>query len=124
MLHYKQILELGYIPFAGRKVPIPRAFLRIAHKHYCHFNQPSAFFDTVNRKRLYTPFKTGLENKEISDLYTKFVDVKNEYVKNLEKEWDEMISHHLETGEKPQFVIAAENAIYDFNNKHHKEDII
>ena len=55
--NYSQLLRLGYLPYAGEKVSLPRYFEKLAHKHYCHFFDRSYFFDTDERKRVYTPFK-------------------------------------------------------------------
>ena len=71
--NYRQILSLGYIPFGKTKMPIPRYFEKLAHKHWCHFNDQTAFFDQSYRKRIYTPFKTGQENKQIADLYAYYL---------------------------------------------------
>jgi hypothetical protein len=122
LANYKQILSLGYIPFACRKIPMPRSFEKIAHKHWSHFNEPSNFFDTKERKKLYTPFKQGLENKEISDLFNQYITLKRDKITQLEEEWDNVISHHLETKEKPEFIKSAENALYDLNNKNNQKD--
>lgn len=120
--HYRQILTLGYVPFSGRKIPVPRSFLKIAHRHYCHFYEKSAFFDTSSRKAIHRPFKHGVENKEIADLYTNYIETKQEYVKTLITEWEETLSKHLATGDKPDFLLSAENALYDLNNKQHLKD--
>lgn len=120
--NYKQILSLGHVPFNGRPVPIPRSFVRRAQRHYCHFYDKSKFFDTDQRKALFRPFKQGVANKEIADLYTIFIETKQEYVKTLEIEWEEMLAQHLATGEKPEFLLSAENALYDLNNKQQLKD--
>lgn len=121
MIHYKQILTLGYVPIDGKKMPVPRSFERRAHKHYCHFYKPAAFEDTFLRKRLYTPFKKNEQNKELADLYIDYKKQKELKIKDLEREWDEVISQHLETGEDPDFVKAGQNALYDLYNKIREE---
>lgn len=120
--NYSQILRNGFVSFSGGKRPIPRSFIRIAHKHYCHFYEKSAFFDTNVRKALYRPFKQGVENQEIADLYKTFIDTKKEYIKQLETEWEETLSQHLETGDKPDFVKSGENAAHDLFNRTQLKD--
>nr|QJB19276.1 MAG: replication initiator protein [Microvirus sp.] len=117
MSHYRQILMLGYVPINGRKLPLPRYFQKLAHKHYCHFYEKSAFFDTTDRKRLYTPFKIGQENKEIADLFIEYKNIKAEKILEMEKEWNAVISQHLTEKTKPDFIRSNENALYDLNKK-------
>lgn len=119
--NYKQILTLGYIPFSGRKIPIPRYFIRLAHKHYCHFYDQSAFFNTIDRQQLYRPFTKEEPNQEIADLYIKFNALKQDYIKQLELDWNEVITKYLTTKQKPDFIQAAENALYDLKNKNLQE---
>jgi len=119
--HYDQILSLGYVPFNGRKLPVPRYFQKLAHKHWCHFFDPSFFFDNKYRKRVYTPFKTGLENKEIADLWITFNDKKQEKIREYEKMWDEIMSQCFSDAEVPDFIKSAENALYDLKNKNKQE---
>ena len=121
LANYKQILRLGYIPINGQKLPIPRYFQKIAHKHYSHFYETENFFDTPQRKKLYTPFKTGLENKEIADLYIEFKKQKDLKIEELEKKWNDVISHHLTTKSEPDFIKSNQNALYDLQNKQSKE---
>lgn len=122
--HYRQLLSLGYIPFGGRRIPLPRYFQRIAHKHYSHFYAPENFFDYPHRKRLYTPFnfRTNWPNKEIADLYQKFSEEKQTKIDQLEIEWEETLDLHLQTNNKPDFIIAAENYIYDQKNRLNKNE--
>lgn len=116
--HYSQILRLGYIPFSGRKLPIPRYFQKIAHKHWCHFNETSAFFDIPKqRKALYRPFKIGEENLQISQLYSEYKNMKQERILELEKEFEETILSYLGTKTVPSFVQSGLNAEYDLKNK-------
>lgn len=119
--HFRQILSNGYISFGTgtsmRKVPIPRSFEKIAHKHYSHFHEPENFFDNERRKKLYTPFKPGQENSQISDLYIHYRSIKDEQIEKIKEEWDKVIQTHLNTGEKPEFIKSAENALYDLKNK-------
>lgn len=117
MRHYRQILSLGYIPFNNTRVPIPRSFERRAHKHYCHFYDTSYFFDTLDRKRWYTPFRENDAIKDLADLYIQYKEAKTEQVKILEREWDELIQTHLETGEEPDFIKFGQNLLYDMKQK-------
>lgn len=119
--HYDQILRLGYIPFSGRKMPLPRYFEKLAHKHYCHYYDQSAFHDTKERKKLYTPFRKGEENKQIADLYKKYKKQKDEKIVELTKEWEEFIQSNLETKDIPEFSKSGSNALYDLRNKNNTE---
>lgn len=120
--HYRQILMLGYIPFQGKKIPVPRYFKKIAHKHYSHFYDTDNFFDFPHRKKLYTPFKQGEENKEIADLYIKFSENLQSKTQDLILEWDEVISNHLNTNEKPDFIKSAENFRHDQKQKNNQKE--
>jgi len=117
MRMYRQILSLGYVPFGKQKMPIPRSFLKIAHKHFSHFYDQANFFDTSTRKALYRPFKQGEENKEIAQLYIKFKEQQKELIKELETEWWNTIEKEFDTKEKPDFVKSAENLLYDLKQK-------
>lgn len=122
LTHFDQILRLGYVPFNGRKIPVPRYFQKLAHKHYSHFYEKSNFFDLPYRKRLYTPFKKGSENKKIADLYIVFINLKADHLVQIENEWNQTIEKHLTTKEKPDFIKSAENYLYDLKNKVNKGD--
>lgn len=115
--HYKQILTLGFVPMNGRKMPLPRYFEKLAHKHYCHFYEPSFFRDSTERKAWYRPFKNGLENKEIADLYKEYLKNKELRLSELVSEWEEVISQYMESDEPPDFQKSGENALYDLKNK-------
>lgn len=115
--HYKQILSLGYLPFGGKRVPIFRYFQKLAHRHYCHFYDKGAFFDSPQRKRLYSPFKPGHENKEIADLFQIYSETKQKLIEQLTTEWEEEISKYIFNKDKPDFIISAENYLYDLKNK-------
>lgn len=121
--HYKQLLQLGYVPLSGTKLPLPRTFERAAHKHYCHFYDKTAFFKTDKRENpLYTPFKIGYENKEIADLYIHYNNNKQEKIAELEKNWNEFITDHLINNTTPDFKNAGENAMYDLAKKNLKHE--
>lgn len=119
--HYNQLLSLGYIPFNGKKVPLPRYFEKLAHKHYSHFYAPENFFDLPHRKKIHRPFKLGEENKEIADQYKNYQILKQEKIKDLEIEWDLTIEKYLFTKQKPDFLISAENYLYDKKQQNKKE---
>jgi len=121
LMHYDQILKLGYIPIGGRKMPIPRYFQRLAHKHFSHFYEKENFFDNKYRKALHRPFKLGEENKKIADLFIEFKKVKDEKIKEYEAEWDAVILQYLTTKQKPDFIKSAENALHDLRNKQQPE---
>lgn len=115
--HYSQILSLGYIPMDGKKVPIPRYFEKLAHKHYCHFYDQSYFHDTKERKAPYRPFKAGQENQMIAELYMVYRLQKEAKIQELEKEWDSVISQFLTSKTPPDFIKSGENTLYDLQNK-------
>lgn len=115
--HYSQILRLGFIPFNGKKFPIPRYFLKIAHKHYSHFYENQNFFDTPQRKKLYTPFKDGQAIKLMADLYKVFRAERDILLDTLRAEWEEHIKDYVFGKEEPDFKIAADNYRYDRGNK-------
>lgn len=115
--HYKQILSLGYVPIDGKKLPVPRYFQKLAHKHYCHFYQKDAFFDLSYRKALYRPFKLGLENKEIADLYIEYDKQKKSRLPELEAQWNQTIDDYLTTKEQPDFIKSGSNTLYDLQKK-------
>lgn len=121
LLHYKQLLSLGYVPIGGRKLPLPRYFQKLAHKHWAHFNDTSYFFDTPDRKQVYRPFKLGEENKEISDLYAIYKATKDSRLPELEKEWNDVISQYLTDSDSPDFIKSNENKLYDLRNKNNLE---
>lgn len=119
--HYKQILELGYVPINGKKLPIPRYFQKLAHKHWCHYYAPAAFKDTHQRKKLYNAFKNNEANKDIADTYILFKNIKEEKLLELRKEWDDVISHYLTTLETPDFILSGQNTLHDLHNKQTRE---
>lgn len=119
--HYPQLLKLGYIPVNGKRLPLPRYFEKLAHKHYSHFYDAKNFYDTKERKALYRPFKQNEANKEIADLYILFKTIKEEKITQLAKEWEDFIEKDKSTNEKPEFVKSHENALYDLKNKNNIE---
>lgn len=119
--HYKQILQLGYIPFGGKKLSIPRYFQKLAKKHWCHFNDPSAFFDTYARKALYRPFIKTEPSIEISRLYSSYLLQKEDQIEILVEEWQDTLQQYLTTKNDPDFIKSLNNNLYDLRNKHHEE---
>lgn len=120
--NYSQLLRLGYIPFAGAKLPLPRYFERLAHKHYCHFFEPEAFFDIPKgRKALHRPFKIGHENRHIAELFIQYRNSKNLRILEMEQEFNEVLAKFLSDKEDPDFVKSGSNAEYDFLNRNHLE---
>lgn len=114
--HYKQILRLGYVPFSGRKAPIPRYFLKLAHRHWCHFHDLSAFVATKWRKE---PLYRRLEepSRSIADLYDFHINQRKEFIKTLADEWDLFIEQSLFSQESPDFVLSGENAMHDLQHR-------
>lgn len=120
------ILRLGYVPIGGKRLPVPRSFQKIAHKHWCYFNDPSAFRDTSTRKALYRPFTHksdpgSVPNPEIARAYALFKSIKDEKIKEYEQEWNETINSYLTTGKDPDFIKSNQNALYDLNRQNTKE---
>lgn len=120
MANYAQILGLGYIPFNGQKVPIPRYFEKLAHKHYSHYYAQENFFDNKDRKALYRPFKNEEPNIQIADLYKKYVTQKEEKIIQFSKEFNDEIEPHIFTKTKTKFQKSAENYLHDQTAKINK----
>lgn len=114
--HYGTILALGYCSVDGRKIALPRYFEKLAHKHYCHFYDQSAFFKTSSRLALYRPFKSGEENLEIANLFLQYYERKKTIIAELSQEWEKHIEPYI-YGEKPDFLKAGENQLYDLKNR-------
>lgn len=121
LLHYKQILSLGYVPVDGKKLPVPRYFQRLAHKHYCHFNEPSAFWDTKERKALYRPFRKEEPSLEISELYKTYDAKKRLHIEEKTIEWQDLMKVILTEKLEPDFIKSNSNALYDLQNKNKPE---
>lgn len=114
--NYDQVLRLGYIPFEGRRERVPRYFEKIAHKHWSHFYSPSNFFDTDQRKKLYSPFKKGEESKAIADLFINYKKLKQVFIDERILEWNDFVSEHW-LDDKVDFQQSGENFLYDLNNR-------
>lgn len=115
--HYLQILRLGYIPFGNEKRPIPRYFLKLAHKHWAHYYDPSFFFDTTKAKKRYRPFDKEEPNKKLADLYEEFSKEKELNFVELSEKWGDDIKEYLFNNKKTHFFMSGENFIYDLKNK-------
>lgn len=115
--HYSNLLRLGWVPINGYKLPLPRYFQKLAHKHYAHYYEPRLFIGEGKKKARYTPFKPGVANREIADLFVQYSLNKQERIYELEQQWSEFIQDHLTNKTKPDFILSAENALYDLNKK-------
>lgn len=120
--HYKQLLTLGFIPFSGRKIRIPRYFEKIADKHYSYFYDPSRFHNTSFRKAVYRPFKNNEQNKEIADLYLDYKTRKLQRIETLTEDWQNLITEHLTSKTDPDFIKASSNNLYDLKNRQKQEN--
>lgn len=122
LAHYRQILSNGWVPYGGRRMPLPRYFYKIAHKHFSHFFEKANFENTKTRRALYTKFKSDDEAKrEIAELFIFYKTKRDEYIRELNDEWDQFITEHLQTKEKPDFIKAAENKLHDLRNQQKQE---
>lgn len=120
--HYAQLLTLGAVPFGSRFAPLPRYFEKLAHRHWCHFHEPSAFYDIPGRKRIYSPFKEGSANERISNLYAQYIKNKKQRIALKEEKWkNEIIQPYLENGVDPDFMKSLKNSYYDLKNKQTQE---
>lgn len=117
LAHYDQILRLGYVPFGGQRVPVPRYFIKLAHKHWSHFFEPENFFDTRERKRLYTPFKSGEANESIADAFVIFRNIREQVLRDVEREWSDFISRNWFNDSRTDFQKSGDNYLYDLQNK-------
>jgi len=118
LIHFRQILQLGYVPFAGRKMAIPRYFRKLAHKHYSFFYAQENFVDTPQRKKLYSKFKCPLQaRKSIAESYKEYSTQREQRILELNLEWEQFIQDHVFTNEKTDFEKSAENYLYDLKNK-------
>lgn len=120
--HYSQILSLGFIPLDGKKMPIPRYFEKLAHRHYCHFYDTSAFTANQFRNALYRPFPpSDKPDRVLADLYRSYRRQKDERILTLQTEWNDVISQFLTTNETPDFIKSAANAMYDLRKNNQPE---
>lgn len=115
--HYQQILTNGYIPFNGGKAPIPRYFQKLAHKHYSYFHVPQNFFDSPDRKRLYTPFKEGEANIGISDSYQIYLELKQKQLDKRISDWEDYIDSNLFNTDTTGFQQSEKNYLHDLKRK-------
>lgn len=128
--HYKQLLNLGFIPVSNTRIGLPRYFQRLAHKHYSHFFERINFIDTDERKALYRPFwKTSgsysrlvreWPNYDIALSFIEYRNNKQKHVEEISNEWFEYISK-LDLDDTPDFVKSNKNALHDLNNNNQQE---
>lgn len=117
-IHFQQILSLGYVPFDGKRLPIPRYFRKIAHKHWSYYNEPSNFRDTPQRKALYSPFSgKDYPNFELSRCFQRYLDSRVEHDMEREAAWWDSIEAYIFSKEKPEFTRSGDNFLYDLKNK-------
>lgn len=121
LAHYDQILRLGYVPFNGRKAPVPRYFLKLAHRHWCHFHDLSAFAVTRERRE---PLYRRLPDpsREIADLFDFYKNQKKEVIEKIASDWDDFIQQDLFNKSPTDFQISGENAMYDLKNRIEKKE--
>lgn len=117
LVHYRQILLNGFVPFCGRRAPVPRYFEKLAYRHYSHFYVPQNFFDTDERQRLFAPLPEGQANKELADLWPLYLSSKEKSLGKLAHEWDDFIEQNLFNKEKADFQKSGDNAVYDLINR-------
>lgn len=91
--HYKQVLQLGYVPVNGEKLPIPRYFLKLAEKHAMQ------------------------GHAELYQLMQAYNKIKDEKILEMETEWKQVISQHLTTKRDPDFLKALQNTSHDLKLK-------
>lgn len=115
--HYSQILRLGYIPFNGKKHPVPRSFEKIAERHYSHFYQQENFIDFPHRKAKFRTFRNDLPIRELADLWPQYLEQKQKKIAEKTAEWQTVISQFLTTKETPDFIKSNDNKLYDLRNK-------
>lgn len=120
--HYRQLMMLGYLPISGRKLPLPRYFEKLAHKHYAHFYEPAAFHDTRERKALYRPFKPGEAIKELADLYEPYKLRKQQHLEEMERDWQEVVQRHLSDKIDPDFKKSGDNYLHDMSKLNKQEN--
>jgi len=121
--HFRQLLRLGYIPFGGGKIGLPRYFEKIADKHYSYFYDQSCFHDTPFRKAVHRPFKDASQaNKEMADLYLDYKHDRQKKITSLEEEWRNVITEHLTNQNEPDFIKSNRNKLYDLRSKTGQEN--
>lgn len=111
--NYRQVLQLGYIPFGGGKRPVPRYFEeRIAKKHWAFFYDPIRFHDTLDRKQEFRLFNIEKEkpNYEMARLFIDYQKIKREDIEHKEILWQIQVENSNATGVEPDFVRSLENA--------------
>lgn len=120
--HYKQILSLGYIPFNGGKLPIPRYFQKLTHKNWAWFNDRSYFLDSEMRNKVYTPFSTDTDaNLDLGNMWPMFKLLRDQRSLELATEWNDVILQYLTTKAEPDFIKSNSNSLYDLRNRRSQE---
>lgn len=102
--NYEQVLKLGYVPFNGQKRKVPRYFEKLAHKHWCSFNDQSQFRVTPDRKKVHTFLPQYEANEHISELFDLYTEKKQEKIKEKEEKWQETVQNYFKTGNDPGFM--------------------
>lgn len=120
--HYEQILRLGFVPFGGKKAPVPRYFLKLAHRHWCHFHDLTAFEVTKTRKEpLYRPLDNP--SRHVSDCFDFYTSLRKEFIAELAFDWDQFIQQNLFSTAEAEFQLAGENAMHDLKNRFSKKEL-
>lgn len=120
--NYSQLLRLGYVPFSGRKSPLPRYFEKLAHRHWCHFYSPNDLLHHPKRKRLYAPFTKEKPNLEIANLFAIYKETKQNKITELELQWEEYIRSEAFSKELADFTKSGANNLYDLRNRQQLEN--
>lgn len=120
--NFRQILQLGYVPINGKRLPLPRSFEKIADRHFCHFYNSQAFYDTAQRKAIHRKFKKEKPNLELANLYMDYKEIREIKIKELESQWDEYISNlTLTDNYQPDFIKSEKNKLHDMRNNNNQE---
>jgi hypothetical protein len=119
--NYKQVMDLGYIPFQGQKRNLPRYFEKIAERHYAAFYDKSLFHDVIGRKAKYSPLLPENAIKELADKWPDYCTAKAEFIKTKEQEWEKIILDNVKTGREPAFVHSLNTTKKDLITKNKQE---
>lgn len=123
--NYRSVLGNGYVSFESKKHPIPRYFLKLAHKHFCHFYDPSYFFDKPplggqpGIKRRYAPFKDGEPNRELANLFWNLKEQRKEVFKENMDIFDR--EYRYAESVDTDFSRQLSNALYELKKKEIKD---
>lgn len=119
--NFKQVLQLGYIPFDGNKRKIPRYFEKISERHWAYYYDQSLYHDVIGRKKKYGSLKKEEANKELADLWEIYRKKKYDYIENLEIEWEIVVNNVISSGSEPDFVRSLHNAETNLKNNNKRE---